>query len=132
MKNFLRYISLIVSALLVIGAVQVSAQDLTKQKNEKAQLEKDIALLDKQIANIKKQSASATTQLELLRQNISNRKSLVEESDKLIRSYADSIDLKDKGISDLQNEVDTLVHYLRIFLYQKPHKTECSVKVASY
>ena len=79
MKNFLRYISLIVSALLVIGAVQVSAQDLTKQKNKKAQLEKDIALLDKQIANIKKQSASATTQLELLRQNISNRKSLVEE-----------------------------------------------------
>ena len=72
MKKFLRYISLIVSALLVIGAVQVSGQDISKQKNKKAQLEKDIALLDKQIANIKKQSASATTQLELLRQNISN------------------------------------------------------------
>lgn len=126
MKKFLRYISLIVSALLVIGAVQVSGQDISKQKNKKAQLEKDIALLDKQIANIKKQSASATTQLELLRQNISNRKSLVEESDKLIRSYADSIDLKDRGISDLQNEVDTLVHYYgklvrNAYKYRDPH-----------
>lgn len=111
MKNIIRYILICVSAFALIGASPLSAQDLTKQKNKKAQLEKDIALLDKQIAGIKKQSASATTRLGLLRQNISNRKALVSESDRLIRSYDDSIRVKNKEIAGLQDEVDTLVHY---------------------
>lgn len=111
MKNIIRYVLACISAALLICLAPVSAQDLTKQKNRKAQLEKDIALLDKQIAGIKEQSASATSRLGLLRQNITNRKSLVSESDKLIKSYSDSIKHKDKEIADLQEEVDTLVHY---------------------
>jgi septal ring factor EnvC (AmiA/AmiB activator) len=47
----------------------------------------------------------------MLRQNISARKELVAESDRLIKSYNDSIKVKDSEINILQNEVDTLVHY---------------------
>lgn len=114
------------AAALLVCLAPVSAQDLTKQKNRKAQLEKDIALLDKQIAGIKEQSASATSRLGMLRQNISNRKALVAESDRLIRSYADSIKVKDREIAELQQEVDTLVYYYgklirNAYKYRDPH-----------
>jgi septal ring factor EnvC (AmiA/AmiB activator) len=111
MRHQIRNVLACISALLVVSVLSVTAQDLTKQKNKKRQLEKDIELLDKQIAGIKQQSASATSRLEMLRQNISARKELVAESDRLIKSYNDSIKVKDSEINILQNEVDTLVHY---------------------
>lgn len=126
MKDIMRNILICMAAALLVCLAPVSAQDLTKQKNRKAQLEKDIALLDKQIAGIKEQSASATSRLGMLRQNISNRKALVAESDRLIRSYADSIKVKDREIAELQQEVDTLVYYYgklirNAYKYRDPH-----------
>lgn len=111
MRRCFRNIMACVSVILLFVSFSVSAQDVTKQKNRKAQLEKEIKLLDSQIAGIKKQSSSATTRLELLRQNIKNRKALVSESDNLIKSLNDSIQVMDNDIQDLQQNVDTLVHY---------------------
>lgn len=111
MRRCFRNITACVSVILLFVSFSVSAQDVTKQKNRKAQLEKEIKLLDSQIAGIKKQSSSATTRLELLRQNIKNRKALVSESDNLIKSLNDSIQVMDNDIQDLQQNVDTLVHY---------------------
>ena len=111
MRWCFRNITACVSVILLFVSFSVSAQDVTKQKNRKAQLEKEIKLLDSQIAGIKKQSSSATTRLELLRQNIKNRKALVSESDNLIKSLNDSIQVMDNDIQELQQNVDTLVHY---------------------
>lgn len=111
MKFPLRHIIACISAMLVMAALSVSAQDLSKEESRKKQLEKDITLLDKQIAAVKKQSSSATARLELLRENISKRRALVTESERVIKSYSDSIRIKDQAISTLQNEVDTLVCY---------------------
>ena len=111
MRTGMKFIFAIVSAFLMLASASVYAQDVSKQRNKKAQLEKEITLLDKQIAGIKEQSASATTRLEMLRQNIANRKELIAESEALIKTYNDSIALKNKEILVLQNEVDTLVYY---------------------
>lgn len=111
MRSCFRSLTACVTVILLLVSFSVSAQDVTKQKNRKAQLEKEIKLLDSQIAGIKKQSSSATTQLELLRQNIKNRKALVSESDNLIKSLNDSIQVMINDIQGLQQNVDTLVHY---------------------
>lgn len=111
MRTGMKFIFAIVSAFLMLASASVYAQDVSKQRNKKAQLEKEITLLDKQIAGIKEQSASATTRLEMLRQNIANRKELIAESEALIKTYNDSIALKNKEILVLQNEIDTLVYY---------------------
>ena len=111
MRSCFRSLTACVTVILLLVSLSVSAQDVTKQKNRKAQLEKEIKLLDSQIAGIKKQSSSATTQLELLRQNIKNRKALVSESDNLIKSLNDSIQVMINDIQGLQQNVDTLVHY---------------------
>ncbi len=111
MKNSIKQIVACISILMMIVSTSALAQDVKKQKTRKAQLEKEIRLLDEQIAGIKEQSASATTRLELLKQNIDNRKALIAESESLIKTYNDSISNKDQQIVNLQNEVDTLVFY---------------------
>ena len=126
MSRCVSYLIALVSAFMLLWQFPAFAQDVTKEKNRKAQLEKEIKLLDKQIAGINKQSSSATTQLELLRQNISNRKALVSESEKSIKSLNDSIKLKDREIRLLENEVDTLISYYgklvrSAYKYRDPH-----------
>lgn len=111
MKRSIRNIFLLVAAFFLLSSADGIAQDIKKHKDRMAQLEKDISLLDAQITGIRNQSSSATEQLEILRRNISNRKSLVSESDKLIKTYTDSIRIKDNEIKELQAEVDTLLHY---------------------
>ena len=111
MKINMRTIVIIVTTFLMLASSSAFAQDVSKQRNRKAQLEKEINLLDQQIVGIRQQSASATTRLELLRQNIANRKELIVESEALIKTYNDSIDAKNREIQKLQNDVDTLVYY---------------------
>lgn len=126
MKGYVRYAVVCLSALLMLTLSSALAQDVTKQKTRKAQLEKEIKLLDGQIAGIRKQSSSATTRLELLRQNITNRKALVAESESMIKSLNDSIKLKSLEIQDLQEHIDTLIHYYgklvrSAYKYRDPH-----------
>ena len=109
MKVFIRHTFVLFAAMFCLAATSVSAQDVSKQKKKKAQLEKDIAILDKQIVDIKEKSASETTRLGMLRKNIANRKALVEESRSLIKAYSDSIKVKDAEIVALGSEVDTLI-----------------------
>ena len=54
-------------AIIFMAAMPVCAQDVSKQKKRKAQLEKEISILDAQIAEIKSKSSSATASLNMLR-----------------------------------------------------------------
>lgn len=113
-------------AVIFVATSSLYAQDVSKQKEKKAKLEKEISILDKQIQDIKAQSSSASTRLEMLRKNIENRKELVDESRSLIKVYGDSIMTMDAEIVHLGAEVDTLLlHYSKLlktaYKYRDPH-----------
>ena len=104
------YILLQVVFLLICGTLQ--AQDIKSHEQRKAALEKDIELIDKQLDENRFRSQSMLSRLTLIRAQISNRKALVSESNRMIRKYSDEIYLSQLQINRLDERIDTLtVHY---------------------
>lgn len=112
----IRFLKISFISLALLSASLVSyAQDTKAQREKKARLEREIAIIDEQLADNAKRSNSMLSNLTLIRKKISNRKSLVEESDRQIRKYSDEIYLKQRQINRLQARVDTLKdHYSRL------------------
>ena len=95
----------------------LSAQNVTSQKDRKARLEREIAIIDKQLSANATKSSAMLSNRSLVRKKISNRKGLVKESDKEIRLYNDQIYMKQRSINRLQEKVDTLsAHYSRLVM----------------
>lgn len=91
------------------------SQSVNAQKDKKARLEREIAIIDKQLAEASSQSLSKLTELELVRKKIDNRKELLGEADALVRHYDDRIYRAQRQINRLQARVDTLSnHYTRL------------------
>ena len=113
-----RYINIILTILLLMAtALGLRAQDTSAQEAKKARLEREIAIIDKQLAENSSKSNAMISNLTLIRKKISNRKSLVEESDRQIRTMSDNIYLKQRQINTLQARLDTLTsHYSRLIL----------------
>lgn len=113
-----RYISIILTlSLLFASASGLRAQDTRAQEAKKARLEREIAIIDKQLAENSSKSSAMLSNLTLIRKKISNRKALVEESDRQIQGISDKIYLKQRQINRLQARVDTLTdHYSRLIL----------------
>ena len=112
----IRFLKISFISLALLSASLVSyAQDTKAQREKKARLEREIAIIDEQLADNAKRSHSMLSNLTLIRKKISNRKSLVEESERQIRKYSDEIYLKQRQINRLQARVDTLKdHYSRL------------------
>ncbi len=110
MRNTLSRIVLLLS-LLLSAAMAGTAQDIKEHESRKAQLEKEIAILDRQISANASKSRDALSQLMLIRKRIANRKELVAESDRQIKVFSDRIYLTQKQINRLQERVDTLSDY---------------------
>ena len=100
----------IVLGLLLLG-VAASAQDTRRQESRKAQLEKEIAVINKQLKDNAQSSSRALTDLSLVRRKISARQELIAESDREIHALDDSIRVKQKEIDRLQARHDTLTLY---------------------
>ena len=100
----------IVLGLLLLGAA-ASAQDTRRQESRKAQLEKEIAVINKQLKDNAQSSSRALTDLSLVRRKISARQELIAESDREIHALDDSIRVKQKEIDRLQARHDTLSLY---------------------
>jgi septal ring factor EnvC (AmiA/AmiB activator) len=113
-----RYISIILTlSLLFASALGLRAQDTRAQEAKKARLEREIAIIDKQLAENSSKSNAMLSNLTLIRKKISNRKALVEESERQIQGISDKIYLKQRQINRLQARVDTLTdHYSRLIL----------------
>ncbi len=106
------YISIV---LLLMAAGTASAQDTKAQEDKIARLEKEIEIINKQLDENASKSNSMLSDLTLVRKKISNRKALVQESDRKIRKYTDSIYLAQREIYRLQVRIDTLTsHYARL------------------
>lgn len=113
MRFFGKILACILPAFLC--ASEVHAQDISRHEQERDRLEKEIAILDRQLADNADKSKDALSQLTLIRKKISNRKALVAESDRMIRSYSDEIYSTQKQINRLQAREDTLTeHYARL------------------
>lgn len=112
------YIRIILAALLLMfPSALIKAQDTSAQEERKARLEREIAIIDKQLAENSSKSTAMLSNLTLIRKKISNRKALVEETDRKIKEYSDKIYLKQRQINRLQARVDTLTnHYSRLVL----------------
>ena len=103
-----------ITAALALSKPAIS-QSVDAQKEKKARLEKEIAIIDKQLAKVSSQSSSKLTELELVRKKIENRKELLREADALVRHYDDRIYKAQRQINMLQSRVDTLSdHYSRL------------------
>ena len=108
----LRLIYLVMLLCVSVGAV---AQNTSAQEERKARLEREIAIIDKQLAENASKSSTMLSDLSLIRKKVSNRKSLVDESDKEIRRLNDNIYLTQRQINRIQARVDTLTsHYARL------------------
>ena len=113
MRGFLKILSALL--LWLMAAAGAHAQDTSQQEAKKAKLEREIAIIDKQLAENASRSNAMLSNLTLIRKKITNRKALVEESDRKIRKYSDDIYLKQRQINRLQARVDTLTaHYSRL------------------
>lgn len=108
--------TLFITAIFVLcPVVSGYAQDTRAYEEKKARLEREIAIIDKQLAENASQSSSMLSDLTLIRKNISNRKSLVNEADRRVRQYSDSIYLAQREINRLQARIDTLTsHYAKL------------------
>ena len=115
MKGYFRII--LTFLVILASASELRAQDTSAQEAKKARLEREIAIIDKQLAENSSRSSAMLSNLTLIRKKISNRKSLVAESDRQIKQISDNMYLKQRQINRLQARVDTLTnHYSRLVL----------------
>lgn len=89
----------------------LSAQNTKAQEAKRAKIEKEIAIIDKQLADNANKSGKALDNLKLIRKKISDRKSLLEESDTRINELTSQINAKQREIDKQQADLDTLTFY---------------------
>lgn len=98
-------------ALSGLFAPAAFAQDTRAQEERIAKLEKEIAVINDQLKQTSDKSSSALSNLNLLRKKISNRRKLIDESDRKIFTINRSIAGKEAEIGVLQKHLDTLSYY---------------------
>ncbi len=102
-------------SLALLTSVALPGQDTRLQESRKAQLEKEIAQIQKQLRENSNKSSSALNELTLIRKQISNRRALIQESDREIRIISDSIRTARREYESLKARLDTMtVYYERL------------------
>lgn len=99
------------SALVLLCCHALPGQDTRSQESRKAQLEKEIAQIQKQLRENSSKSSSALNELSLIRKQISNRRALIQESDREIRIISDSIRTARREYNALKTRLDTMTIY---------------------
>ncbi len=91
------------------------SQNTRAQEARRARLQKEIAILDEQIRANSTKSANAMNRLTLISGKVDSRKRLIDESDREISEYSDSIARKESEIMIIKARLDTLsAHYARL------------------
>ncbi len=111
MSRHIRFITVMLSGLLLLAGQNLDAQNLQKSQNRKAQLEKELAQLDRQIKENATLSSNAMNELTLVRSRIDTRKELIAESDREIAGIDRNIRTTQKSIDSLQVKLDTMTFY---------------------
>ena len=112
MRRFLYTVILVLAAFWNAGAQNTSVKKLESQR---AQLEKDIALLNRKLDQNSKNSQEALSGLTLVRRKISAREQLIAGYDQQLKILGDSLHLCQQDINRLQARHDTLsLYYSRL------------------
>ena len=111
MSRHVRFITVMISGLLLLAGQNLDAQNLQKSQSRKAQLEKELAQLDRQIKENATLSSNAMNELTLVRSRIDTRKELIAESDREIAGIDRNIRTTQKSIDSLQVKLDTMTFY---------------------
>lgn len=111
MRKFLLLITL--PMLLLLENLPAAAQknSIKTLENQRAQLEKDIALLSRKLDQNSKNSSQALNTLSLVRSKISARESLIKGCDETLKLLGDSISTCQAELNRLQARHDTLSLY---------------------
>ncbi len=96
---------------MLLTCLGSSAQDTSRQTEQKKQLEEEIEFINKQLKEILSKEKASTLELTLISKKISNRKIIIEGIDKEIAEIGRSINAKNQSIQTLQREIDTLESY---------------------
>ena len=106
---------LYIAALLLVCALQPAwgqkSASMKKLESQRAQLEKDIALLGRKLDQNSKNSSQALSNLTLVRGKISAREKLIQGCDQTLRVLNDSIRVCQAQMDRLQARNDTLTRY---------------------
>lgn len=98
MKRFLTIL------MLILAPLAASAQS-------RAQLEKEIAILDKQLKATSAKTTNALTELDLTRSRLEASRKLVQESNRELTAINAKISQKEKEIKTAQSNLDTMEVY---------------------
>lgn len=102
---------LLLILVLLLPFLSLSAQDTSRQSEQKKRLEEEIEFINKQLKEILSKEKASTLQLTLISRKISNRKAIIEGIDKEIAEISRNINAKNHSIRTLQREIDTLESY---------------------
>lgn len=105
----MRRTAIIILAILV--SLTSTGQDLQGHREQKKQLEEEIAMIDKQLESTSKKRKQSLNTLILTRQKLEARKKLIAKLDSEIASYDKAIRSTNSQIDRLNNRLDTLRKY---------------------
>ena len=108
MKKILVIVCLALAAAWNAGAQNASVKRL---ENQRAQLEKDIALLNRKLNQNTMKSSEILSSLTLVRRKISAREQIIASYDQTLRILNDSLRVCQRELDRLQARHDTLQHY---------------------
>ena len=98
---------------LVLCAISAGAQNssVKRLESQRAQLEKDIELLNRKLSQNTKSSSEALSSLTLVRRKISAREQLIASYDQTLKLLNDSLRICQKELNRVQARRDTLAYY---------------------
>ena len=104
---------LCILALALVCALPAAGQktSMKKLESQRAQLEKDIALLNRKLEQNSKNKSAALSSLSLLRSKIKAREKLITGCDQTLAVLDDSIAVVQEEMNRLQQRHDTLSYY---------------------
>ena len=104
---------LCILALALVCALPAAGQktSMKKLESQRAQLEKDIALLSRKLEQNSKNKSAALSSLSLLRSKIKAREKLITGCDQTLAVLDDSIAVVQEEMNRLQQRHDTLSYY---------------------
>lgn len=103
--------SLAIICLLLCWFAAFSQNNMRKLESQRAQLEKEINLLNRQLEQNSRTNKEALSALSLVRSKISTREKLIQSCDQTLKVLDDSIRTCQKELDRLQARYDTLSAY---------------------
>ena len=99
--------------ILLLCAISAGAQSssVKRLENQRAQLEKDIELLNRKLSQNSKSSSEALSSLTLVRRKISAREQLIASYDQTLKLLNDSLRIFQRELNRVQARHDTLAYY---------------------